>query len=202
MRSIPTALLSFALALPIAITACGSTSTPVPNPNQNTPDAAVQTPPTGSCNVQLGQYPIATATHVSVGTDVSYATNPATSGPHYPFWAAFREYDKPVDKRIYVHNLEHGGVVVLYNCPQGCPDVVTALRKAIADMPADSKCQAPLRTRTILAPDPTLPTQIGVAAWGANYKATCIDQTSLGQFLAANYARGPEDFCSDGQSSF
>ena len=85
--------------------------------------------------------------HVPVGTPVTYNSNPPSSGPHYPVWAAFKEYDAPVDRGYYVHNLEHGAVVFLYKCEDadGCPDVVQALRDAAATVPSDPLCETATR---------------------------------------------------------
>lgn len=64
-------------------------------------------------------------THVNQGTPVTYNHNPPTSGCHYnlgygdaPVQAG--AYDQPVDPPYWVHNLEHGYIIVLYNCPSGC----------------------------------------------------------------------------------
>jgi hypothetical protein len=54
--------------------------------------------------------------HVPIGSQVEYDSNPPSSGPHYPIWAAFRVYTSPVPRPYYVHDLEHGAVVLVYNC--------------------------------------------------------------------------------------
>ena len=66
-------------------------------------------------------------THVLPPAPVTYDHNPPTSGCHYnlgygtaPITAG--AYDQVIQPEYWVHNLEHGYVVVLYNCPAGCPD--------------------------------------------------------------------------------
>lgn len=54
--------------------------------------------------------------HVPIGTPVEYATNPPTSGPHYEDWTRWGVYDKVLDDRNLVHSLEHGYVIISYNC--------------------------------------------------------------------------------------
>lgn len=54
--------------------------------------------------------------HVPDGTKVEYNSNPPTSGPHYPEWTRAGAYDKPVSDGHLLHSLEHGYVVISYNC--------------------------------------------------------------------------------------
>src|SRR5690242_14376423 len=61
--------------------------------------------------------------HVTPGTKVDYGANPPTSGSHWPYWRTpWDMYTTQVPREKWVHNLEHGGIVLLYNCPTGCPD--------------------------------------------------------------------------------
>lgn len=54
--------------------------------------------------------------HVSIGTEVVYNSNPPTSGKHYADWIRSGVYDAPQDDRYLVHSLEHGYVIMSYNC--------------------------------------------------------------------------------------
>lgn len=54
--------------------------------------------------------------HVTTGTEVDYNSNPPTSGPHYTEWVRDGVYDAPRDDRNLVHSLEHGYVIISYNC--------------------------------------------------------------------------------------
>jgi len=54
--------------------------------------------------------------HVSDGTAVEYNSNPPTSGPHYEQWTRAGVYDKPISDGHLVHSLEHGYVIMSYNC--------------------------------------------------------------------------------------
>lgn len=61
-------------------------------------------------------------THVPIGTQVEYNSNPPTSGSHYEQWTKWGVLDTPRDDRNLVHSLEHGYVIMSYNCdfrPQG-----------------------------------------------------------------------------------
>ena len=54
--------------------------------------------------------------HVPVGTPLFYNSNPPTSGPHYEVWTTANTYDTPLDDRNMVHSLEHGYIILSYNC--------------------------------------------------------------------------------------
>lgn len=54
--------------------------------------------------------------HVSIGEKVDYNSNPPTSGPHYEEWIRAGVYEIPKDDRNLVHSLEHGYVIMHYNC--------------------------------------------------------------------------------------
>ena len=100
---------------------------------------------------------------------------------------------------MYVHDMEHGAVVLAYRCASGCPDVVAALEHVRSAVAPDPKCEGMgVSARVVLTPDPELPTPIAAAAWRATYTATCIDEPSLSSFAAETYGKGPEDFCSPG----
>jgi hypothetical protein len=155
--------------------------------------------PVGSCDGLVTTEHNTAAPHVEPGTDVEWTNNPPTSGPHYPVWAAWdREYPT-LPRGYYVHNLEHGGIVLLYNCADGCPDVVEQLRNVARNMEPDSTCTSPITKRVVIAPDPLLPegVQIAAVAWNAAYTASCYDPF-IDRFVATYYRRAPEDFCTEG----
>lgn len=54
--------------------------------------------------------------HVTENTQVDYNSNPPTSGPHSELWEKAGIYDRVLADSRLVHSLEHGYVVVSYNC--------------------------------------------------------------------------------------
>jgi hypothetical protein len=129
---------------------------------------------------------------------VQYSSNPPTSGPHYPVWAAFKTYAAPVPRGFYVHDLEHGAVVITYNCPGGCDAELAQLQAFLDARPADPLCTAPLKNRFVVTPDPLLDVRFAASAWGWALRSGCFDLPFLGAFIDAHYAQGPENFCFDG----
>jgi len=119
--------------------------------------------PQAPCLVTIDAPPRLSRDHVSIGTSVQYDSNPASSGPHYPIWAAYQEYTEPVDPRYYVHDEEHGAIILLYNCPgsSDCTSVVAGLERVVASIPPDPACVGNgVSVRYVLAPDLTIPAPI------------------------------------------
>lgn len=161
-----------------------------------------------SCLVQVEQPTLMSSfAHVPIGTMVDWDSNPPSSGPHYPIWAAFQAYTTPVPRGYYVHDLEHGAIVFLYNCGSAaCPEVVSTLQAASDSLPDDPVCAQQggpgVRVRTVITPDPLIPTRVAAAAWGSIYLADCADLPTLEQFAKAHYGQGREDLCSPGTTAF
>ena len=65
--------------------------------------------------------------HVDEGTPVTYKHVPPASGPHYPVTLQYGLYEQDVPEGYWIHNLEHGAIVILYKCSQPCPDLVKSL---------------------------------------------------------------------------
>jgi hypothetical protein len=151
-----------------------------------------------ACGTLEMGYPLAPGIHVPICSYISWPDNPPTSGEHYPIWAAYRAFDKPVPRGFYVHDMEHGGIVIAYNCPLGCDDEVARLETWLAARPADPTCTAPVHARVVVTPDPLLDVRFAAVAWGFSLKGDCFDLDALGPFIDAHYRQGPEDFCDDG----
>ena len=75
--------------------------------------------------------------HIPQGTKTTYQDYPPASGKHWPVWAPWGIYKEALPRR-FVHNLEHGGIVVLYNCATPCPDLVRQLEETYAALPKTS----------------------------------------------------------------
>lgn len=58
---------------------------------------------------------------------VAYNSSPPSSGPHLGFIADWGVAPETVPPELFVHNLEDGGVVLTYDCADGCPDLVSEL---------------------------------------------------------------------------
>ncbi len=54
--------------------------------------------------------------HVPIGTVEEYNSNPPTSGPHYAEWEKPGIYDRVIEDGKLIHSLEHGYIIISYNC--------------------------------------------------------------------------------------
>lgn len=175
-------------------------------------DAALPEPPSGHSTISSPSAPplpgetackvvettgieVTQAIHLPLCTPIKYATNPPSGGDHWAIWASFAKYATPVPREMYVHDLEHGGVVLSYRCKDACPEVIAAL-ESVFDDAIDPFCftQTP-KARVVLTPDPDLPAPIAASAWGATYVATCIDTPSLLAFVNRSIDHGTERIC-------
>jgi hypothetical protein len=178
------------LALIVAVVAaCGDNKT---QPADARPDGS------GLCGTVTTEYPLVADQHVAVCSVIAYASNPPTSGPHYPNWAKFKAFPSKVGRPFLVHDLEHGAIVVTYNCPEGCADDVAALTTMLAARPADSLCSSSVRNRFVVAPDPDLDVRFAATAWGFSLRSNCFDLSALSVFIDDHYGRAPEKVCADG----
>jgi len=164
--------------------------------------SVIPLPPTGCPMVEsapLGEasHPDEGATHVVTCSTACYGTAPPSSGNHYPSWPAYKAYEQPVPWGFLVHGLEHGAIVVAYNCPCGCPDEIAAAKAWIATLPPDATCSGK-PPRVVLAPDPTLDVRWSASAWTWTLRAAAFDPTAFRAFFDAHYNRAGEQKCDDG----
>ena len=120
------------------------------------------------------------ASHVTGGVD--YTDTPPTGGDHDPCWAAWGVHDEPVPDESWVHNLEHGGVVFLYRCPEGCAEDV-------ADLAAHIEALGPT---ALLTEYDQMAYSFGAVAWEHRLQLDCYDWGTLEAFYEAHVDQGPE----------
>ncbi len=151
------------------------------------------------CDGVVTNVPNEAGIHVTPGTQIQWSTNPPATGMHYPVWAQWDRHYMALDRGYWLHNAEHGGVVLLYNCPNGCADVVDSLIGVVKGFASDTACHIPARNRLLVVADPMLPAEVQVAAvaWDVTYTASCFDPYIV-QFAREHYNHAPEDLCDDG----
>lgn len=153
----------------------------------------------GSCSVDVAEHPLSAGIHVTECSAIEYTTNPPSSGEHYGVWAAYQNYDFALPRGYWVHALEHGAVVITYNCDDGCSDEVEQVKSFIDDLPPDPRCSAAgLEHQIILTPDPLLDTRWAMSSWGFTLRADCVDEDAFERFYLDHFGHGPEDLCGGG----
>lgn len=130
--------------------------------------------------------------HIDEPDVITYEDVPPAAGPHRGMWGAWGEYEFMPPQR-YIHNLEHGGVVMLYH-PCAASEVVDQLRAYAQGRPDDDGGAF----RWILTPYPDLPSTVAVAVWGKVYSSHCVDVDEITDFVDQNYRTAPEDVGRDG----
>jgi hypothetical protein len=127
----------------------------------------------------------------SSASSPAWNTDPPTSGPHYAVAAIFGIYEDELELARVVHNLEHGGVYILYG--KDVPDATVDRLRAFYD---DHK------TGTIMAPLDALGDKFALGAWVVDgdtdngFLATCrrFDDNAISTFFRSLQFRGPERF--------
>lgn len=130
--------------------------------------------------------PLQPGMHVDLPTPITYADKPPSSGTHRFQWGNWGEYLYMPPQR-YLHNLEHGGVVLLYHpcAPKATVEALRALAKAIAP---DAYGPA----RWILSPYPDLPTAVALVRWGHLWQGECVQPAAMLTWILQTDGDSPE----------
>jgi hypothetical protein len=136
--------------------------------------------------------PLEGSDHVAEGTAVTYKSRPPTSGPHYPTWSqTYGFMDPALPPGTWLHNLEHGAVAILYNCPQGCPELEQQLKDLYPTLPLGRNARGG-RPRAIIQPYADMDHKIAVVAWGWLLELDEFDKDQITRFYESRIDRGPE----------
>ena len=121
----------------------------------------------------------------------TYSVVPATSGPHWagpttpagvPAPARWGRYDTVLPDEVLIHNLEHGGIGLHYDCVGGCHEIVNALADIIPSNPS----------QYIMSPYPGLPSKIAITAWRHHLYLDEVDLGEIIRFIKENQDQAPE----------
>lgn len=125
--------------------------------------------------------------HVPQGTTVEYRSNPPASGPHYsgagiaPIQPGF--YADPIPPEVWVHNLEHGNIVILFDCPGDCPQSLLLDLQSFFTM---------VQHQTVITRYPGLSTPIMAVAWDVQRSFDAFDAEALRAFHDRRVGQAPE----------
>lgn len=120
-----------------------------------------------------------------------YSVVPATSGPH---WAGaitpagvsaparWGRHDQELPDEVLIHNLEHGGIGLHYDCEDGCPALMQALDDIMPRNPS----------QFIMSPYPRMPQKIAITAWRHHLYLDEFDEDLILQFIDEYQDRAPE----------
>ena len=125
-----------------------------------------------------------------------YNSDPPTSGPHADTFAPSGVSDPPVAREVAVHNMEHAGVVVWYNCEaepaldnDACAVLADQLSQVVLQEVADGN--AVLMTSYSL-----MDTRIALTSWGYLDTFDEFDEVRVTAFISTFECNfDPENFC-------
>ena len=104
------------------------------------------------------KFPDQGATHIGIGdSHPPYNSVPATSGWHFSTLLAPAPWDvyaEAIPDEVLTHNLEHGGIGIHYNCPNGCDELVDQLANIARG-----------GGKIVMSPYPGMETRIALTAW-------------------------------------
>ncbi|GAC1314940.1 MAG: hypothetical protein NVSMB2_05280 [Chloroflexota bacterium] len=135
-------------------------------------------------------------THVAADSPLQYSSRPPVGGQHYPTW--YPDYgvvDDPVAPGYWVHNLEHGAVVLLYQCPNDCADTRAQLRTLYDGLPRSTSARVSAPRMLVTRYD-DMDSQYAVVAWGHKLVLNSLDAAPIDAFYEKFVNRGPE--CGNG----
>jgi hypothetical protein len=142
--------------------------------------------------------------HLDNGEFQRYPFCPPASGPHFnqPAAPVDAKYYGPNDKIIpqqYIHNLEHGALVVLYSCPEGdCSDVDQDGLKALVDaFPNSPVCDIPAGGEwPVVSRFDDMPARYAAVLWGRVLYQDALDSDGILAFWESEGERtNPEPQC-------
>jgi hypothetical protein len=127
--------------------------------------------------------------HIPEGQAGDYAHYPPSSGEHYGRVLEWDIYREEIPPEYYVHNLEHGGIVVLYNCPTACPDTEDRLGQFFTEAPPE-----PIfgEVKIVIGANSRIESKVVALAWGYELDLPEADVRALLAFYSRHVNRGPE----------
>jgi hypothetical protein len=131
-------------------------------------------------------FPIQSRDHIAVGAaHPAYNSDPPTGGWHYdtPWNPGF--YDQPVADETLVHNLEHGYIVISYDCSKlaDCEGAKAQIRQLM---------QRNNNWKLVAVPRKNADAAIALTAWGWLEKLNGYDDAKMTAFIDAWRDQGPE----------
>jgi len=187
----------FFLSATAAAYSCATITQPEPS---GTPLPNGSPAPLGQSQPDMGNL------HISIGSSQRYAYCPPASGPHYnnpgvdgPIPAKYYGPDEGTRPEGWIHNLEHGAVVILYNCKMGaCDDTTQAALQAIPQGFPDSPiCGVRAGDLApVIARFDDMPTEFAAMVWDRVLYLNTLDVNQIKAFYATQGERyNPEPQC-------
>ncbi|HKZ68884.1 MAG TPA: DUF3105 domain-containing protein [Anaerolineales bacterium] len=130
------------------------------------------------------------AGHLEVGVPTTYQHYPPSSGAHYGTTAPVGYLPEAWPEGYWVHNLEHGHVVLLYQCANNdCADLQSKIQNIVNKVPLRG-CSKP---RLLAMPySQGMTGLIIMVAWGRQLDLSEFDEEAIVNFYKRYENQGPE----------
>jgi hypothetical protein len=149
------------------------------------------------------------ARHVQTGTEVTYTYCPPATGPHYnapnrgPIPPGVYGPDQTALPQGWVHNLEHGALVILYRGQDGDPGLSDETQATIESffqgLPPSPICGLPptqANAGVVIARFDEMATPFSALVWGRILPLDTWDEDAIMEFWTTMGERtNPERFC-------
>ena len=130
-------------------------------------------------------------THVPDGTAITPKHEPPSSGNHYASPVAAGAYPTELPSGNWVHNLEHGYIVVVYRCSGAeCSDLATQAKSVFNALPKEAKFN---EVKFVSTSYQSMTPKIAVLAWNKEQDMDIIDQKLISDFYNKYVDHGRED---------
>ena len=137
-----------------------------------------------------------TANHIDPSTTWTYKSYPPTSGPHYAVPGSAPAPWQTIDTLVegqFVHNLEHGGIAILYDCPSGndCTTLRNQLENYVKNLaPLEPKFN---EVKIVMTPySRGMQKKVALVAWHYVEFLDGYDQAEITRFYENHVDNGPE----------
>jgi hypothetical protein len=134
--------------------------------------------------------------HVDPSTTTTYKFYPPASGPHYSAQGIAPVPWQTIDtlqEGQYIHNLEHGGIAILYDCPSGadCTTLKNALENYVRNLaPVEATYH---EIKVVLTPySRGMQRKVALVAWDYIEFLDSYDQAEITRFYENHVDQGPE----------
>ncbi len=134
--------------------------------------------------------------HVDPSTTPTYKFYPPASGPHYSVQNLAPVPWQTIDtlqEGQYIHNLEHGGIAILYDCPSGtdCTTLKNALENYVTNLaPVEPTYN---EIKVVLTPySRGMQKKVALVAWDYIEFLDGYDQAEITRFYENHVNQGPE----------
>jgi len=126
--------------------------------------------------------------HIDEEVMPEYVNHPPTSGPHFTSVTDYGFYEKDIDIRILIHNMEHGDVIIYYH-----PQLADSDIKKLKHLSHFTKSDGINGSGVIVLPKNDMDEEIIATSWNKKMTLETFHYDKVAQFIYNHIRKGPED---------